>query len=234
MISLIHPSRSRPEQAYNAAVYWLNMADDQHDIEYQISLDWSDPLLGEYQSLFPDDIMIVSHNQSAIQAANVGGKHAQGDIIVLMSDDFRCLKGWDSLILSALQNKSGLLKTFDGTQRWICTLPIYTMDYYQEQGYIYPPQYSHLFPDTHITHVADLKKKLIIRNDIVFNHDHHSKHAGPKDEVTKKADSTWAQGEGEYLKACKAKFGLGNVDIFNLSKEAKEAGHVQWLKKKLR
>jgi aspartyl-tRNA synthetase len=169
-------------------------------------------------------------------AANQGAKHAKGEILVLISDDFDCPKNWDLTIREALKGKSGLLKTYDGVQKWIVTLPIMTRDYYEEQGHIYFPAYHHMFCDTDQTHKADLQRKLIIRNDIVFNHDHYSKKGSnnKKDAVNEKADKTWEQGERVYLKRCSDKFGLGNVDIFNLSKEAKEAGHVQWLKKKLR
>jgi glycosyltransferase involved in cell wall biosynthesis len=231
-ITVIHPSRSRPDYALDTALLWMLNAAERY--EYILSIDESDPYLEEYKSIFPKGTYVVNNNSNAVQAANAGAEKAKGEILVLISDDFDCPKNWDLTIREALNGKSGLLKTYDGVQKWIVTLPIYTRDYYEQQGYVYPPQYVHLFPDTHITHVADLAGKLIIRNDIVFNHDHHSKHQGPKDDVTKKADSTWAQGEHEYLKACRAWSGLGKVDIFNLSKEAKEAGHIQWLKKKLK
>lgn len=231
-ISIIHPSRSRAAHATDTYRHWIQ--NSKQDVEYILSIDSSDPDHEQYYAFMPDTKIVESDNHNVVEAANAGAKHATGEIIVLVSDDFQCFNGWDVAVVRALDGKSGLLKTFDGVQKWIVTLPIMTRDYYEEQGHIYPPQYKHLFPDTHITHVADLKKKLIVRNDIMFNHDHHSKHKSPKDEVTKKADSTWAHGEHEYLKACKAKFGLGSVDIFNLSPEAHRAGHVAWLKKKLR
>jgi hypothetical protein len=204
--------------------------------EYILSIDASDPCLSEYEAIFPKGTYIITDNENVVMAANQGAKHAKGEILVLISDDFDCPKNWDLTIREALKGKSGLLKTYDGVQKWIVTLPIMTRDYYEEQGHIYFPAYHHMFCDTDQTHKADLQRKLIIRNDIVFNHDHYSKKGSnnKKDAVNEKADKTWEQGERVYLKRCSDKFGLGNVDIFNLSKEAKEAGHVQWLKKKLR
>jgi hypothetical protein len=204
--------------------------------EYILSIDASDPCLSEYEAIFPKGTYIITDNENVVMAANQGAKHAKGEILVLISDDFDCPKNWDLTIREALKGKSGLLKTYDGVQKWIVTLPIMTRDYYEEQGHIYFPAYHHMFCDTDQTHKADLQRKLIIRNDIVFNHDHYSKKGSnnKKDAVNEKADKPWEQGERVYLKRCSDKFGLGNVDIFNLSKEAKEAGHVQWLKKKLR
>lgn len=232
MISIIHPSRSRPEQAMNTAVNWSITTADAY--EYILVVDHDDPSLKEYVEGFPPSVVNISHSKNVVQAANYGASLAKGDILVLISDDFECFRGWDLVVKKALEGKSGLLKTFDGVQKWIVTLPIMTRDYYQSQEHIYYPDFGHMFCDTDQTHKADLQKKLIIRNDIVFKHNHHSIKGGVlKDDINRRADSTWQSGERAYLKRCKEKFGLGNIDIFNLSKEAKEAGHVDWLKKKL-
>lgn len=236
-ISIIHPSRSRPEQALDTIVHWLSRISRNFNVEYILSLDSSDPDLGTY-TMFESDsnfpAIVINDNQCLVHAANKAATHSKGDILVLVSDDFKCFKDWDLAIISALDGKSGVLKTFDGVQRYIVTLPIMTRDYYDEQGYIYHPSYRHLFCDTDQTHKADLQKKLIIRNDIVFKHNHYSIGGQPKDEVNKKADLTWAQGEKVYLDRCRNKFGLSNVNIYDLSPEATKAGHVNWLKKKLR
>lgn len=239
-ILIIHPSRSRPDQALTTAVHWLsNITYPQH-WEYIISVDKSDPMLSEYEkwgivSGGQNQRMIINDNKNIVEAVNVAAKVSWGDIIIVISDDFVCFKGWNVAITEALQGKSGVLKTFDGIQKWIVTLPIMTRDYYDEQGHIYYPRYEHMFSDSDMTHKADLEKKLIIRNDIVFHHNHYSIKGGqPKDEVNKKADLTWAQGEKVYLDRCRNKFGLQGVNIYDLSPEASKAGHVNWLKKKLR
>lgn len=238
-ISILHPSRSRPNQALSTIIHWLSNTSGMILWEYILSVDSNDPYLNEYNSLsIPNNNhirMIVNDNQNIVHASNKAANDCHGDIIVLASDDFTCFKDWDLAIIKALEGKSGVLKTFDGVQRWIVTLPIMTRDYFDEQGYIYHPSYQHCFCDTDQTHKADLQKKLIIRNDIFFKHNHHSTKGGqPKDEVNKKADLTWAQGEKVYLDRCRNKFGLQGVNIYDLSPEASKAGHVNWLKKKLR
>lgn len=232
-ISIIHPSRSRAAHATDTYRHWIQ--NSKQDVEYILSIDSSDPDHEQYYAFMPDTKIVESDNHNVVEAANAGAKHATGEIIVLVSDDFQCFNGWDVAVVRALDGKSGLLKTFDGVQKWIVTLPIMTRDYYEAQGYIYHPDYAHMFCDTDQTHKADLEKKLIIRNDIVFTHNHYSIRGGfKKDAVNVKADTTWAQGERVYLQRCREKFGLGSVDIFNLSPEAHRAGHVAWLKKKLR
>lgn len=232
IISVIHPSRSRASQAKATINHWLSSLSGLYEVEYILSVDSDDPQLDEYLNL-SCDIIVVSKNQNLVQASNSAAKETRGDIIVLVSDDFTCFKNWDEAIVKAMEGRSGVLKTNDGIQRWIVTLPIFTRDYYESQGYIYHPGFSHMFGDTYMTHKADLEKKLIIRNDIVFLHNHYSKKGGAKkDALNVKADATMAEGEKVYMDHVLNKFGL-NVDVMNLSREAHQAGHVNWLKKRL-
>lgn len=237
-ISILHPSRSRPEQAAISGE-WMASIRGTENWEYILSLDSTDIKLDSYFKFgstkkYLNAQAIINDNSNIVDAVNNAAKVSSGDIIIVISDDFLCFPGWNVAITEALKGKSGVLKTYDGIQKWIVTLPIMTRDYYESQGYIYHPSYFHMFSDSDQTHKADLQKKLIIRNDIVFKHNHYSIGGQPKDEVNKKADSTWAQGEKVYLQRCKEKFGLGNVNIYDLSPEATKAGHVAWLKKKLR
>lgn len=230
-ISIIHPSRSRPEIALQTALEWVKSIGPV-SWEYILSVDESDPELLKYQQLF-SQLAIVNDNHNLVEAANAGAKQAKGDILILISDDFRCFDNWGPRIVEALKDKSGVLKTFDLVQRWIVTLGIMTRDYYEEKGYFYNPNYEHLFVDTHMTHEAELEGKLIVRNDIVFKHEHYSVKGGTtkKDAVNIKADSTWAQGEKVYLDACRNSFYMDSKpDIFAISHKP----HIDWLKKKLK
>jgi glycosyltransferase involved in cell wall biosynthesis len=236
-ISILHPSRNRPYQALQTMVHWLGLHSRTTLWDYILSVDSDDPKLTEYDAFEMKSggqnmRMIVNDNKNLVEAANQAAKHIYGDIVILISDDFKCFKDWDLVIINALKEKSGVLKTFDGVQRYIVTLPIMTRDYYDEQGYIYYPGYQHMFCDTDQTHKADLQKKLIIRNDIVFKHDHYSKGGQKKDAVNMKADKTWGQGERVYLNRCRNKFGLNVRSVYDLSPQAKISGHVNWMKKK--
>lgn len=230
-ISIIHPSRARSQQALETVRQWQENISGLHEVEYILSVDSDDLHLDDYIN-FPVDMVVVSHNKNLVQAANAGAKESSGDILVLVSDDFESFLGWDVAIVKAMEGRSGVLKTFDTVQKWIVTFPVMSCDYYDEQGYFYYPEGKHLFVDTLMTHKADLEKKLIIRNDIVFKHNHYSVKGGKmKDAVNIKADSTWESGEKLYLDWCREM--SKKTDIFNLSKEANQAGHVNWLKKKL-
>ena len=215
-IHIIHASRARASQAERTYRNWSNymVFGDSYTIAIEAD-NWSD-----YRNL---PVLIVP-SKTAISAYNLAAKELQGkfkenDIIIALSDDFPMPCDLD-LIRDAVDTDK-LLKTYDGVQNWIVTLPIMGVGYYKSKGYIYPPQYSHMFADTHITHEADIQGKLQFRNDIVIKHEHYSIGGVVKDLLNERNDGTWKKGMDEYLKWAKAK-------PLPTSKEAQP--HVNWMK----
>lgn len=196
MISIIHPSRSRPEQAYQTAINWLGNAGC--DCEYILSLDDDDRLLQEYGFATLFSRTMVNPNRSAIDAINIAAKVSQGDIIVVISDDFDCPPHWGKKIIDAtLGMKDWIMKTPDGIQKRIITLPIMDRVYYERFGYIYNPAYKHMWADTEMTDVAERTGRLIKAN-IPFVHNHYSIGKSEKDEVNIRADATYEDGRSIY------------------------------------
>jgi glycosyltransferase involved in cell wall biosynthesis len=216
-ISLIHPSRGRAEKAFETYINWLQKAYNISNIEHIISIDFDDNEVNKYIVNYansPKTNVVISNNNNLVEAANNGVKKCTGDLIILISDDFDCLENWDLLLLDAIKDKQDfVLKTFDGIQKWIVTLPIMDRVYYEKQGYIYHPEYQHMFCDTDMTHKASLEGKLIIRNDLVFTHNHYSIGKSEKDCINTKADLTFQQGEKVYLERVKNNFGLKKEKI---------------------
>lgn len=214
LISIIHPSRSRPDMARNTAQKWLERAGMR--VEYILSVDIDDPYIYDYSGMFTNNIDVsvqVNLNKSAIEAINVAAKKVNGDLIVVVSDDFDCPDKWAVDLLSSLKDKSDfIVKTQDGLQDWIITLPILDKEYYNRFGYVYPPHISHMFADTWMTHVADLTGRKITLP-IKFPHFHYSTGKTKKDAVNVKADSTWSDGESKYLEGVRNNFGLDTDDI---------------------
>ena len=162
MISLLHPSRGRSFKAFATYESWINKSSGKYTIEHILSVDTDDHELDSYHTLFRHSKLVVAPNHNLVEATNVGAKECTGDIIVLLSDDFECFPNWDIEIVKAFEGKSGyVLKTNDGNDAWIITLPIMDMAYYKSKGYIYNPIYTHLFSDTEYTHVAELEDRTI-------------------------------------------------------------------------
>ncbi len=202
-ISIIHPSRSRSAIANKVRAEWLDKADG--NIEYLFSLDYDD-----MQATLYDGECIFNKNRSAIDAINRGAEHVQGDLLIVVSDDFSCPKHWDSLLIWALQGKSDYcVKTKDGLQPTLMTLPIMDRVYYERFNYIYYPDYKHMFCDQEMTAVAHMLGKAVTL-DLEFTHNHFSTGRFKKDAITVRNNATWVQGETLFNHRLKTNFGIEN------------------------
>jgi len=210
MISIIHPSRSRPDKAYATARKWLDNAGC--DVEYILSLDDDDNsdyhfrfgqvLYGVYSRIENETgkwpHVIRNKNRSAIDAINNAAKVATGNILIIISDDFDCPQMWGKNIIDATVGmRDWIMKTPDGIQKRIITLPIMDRVYYERFGYIYHPDYRHMWADTEMTDVAERTGRLI-KSNIPFVHNHYSIGKSEKDEVSIRADATYEPGRLIY------------------------------------
>ena len=213
MISIIAPSRKRVKKSTETIHNWINSASDIHNIELIVSCDSSDDKLQDYKevyshTVFKNNPVIVNNNKSAVEAINNAARVATGDIFIVVSDDTESFSGWDAALLKEVQGKTDwILKTQDGIQKWIITFPVMDRTYYNRFGYIYHPDYLHMFCDTELTCVADITRRKITSN-LLFPHKHYSITKETPDEINKKADATWAQGEKLFLERYKRNFDL--------------------------
>jgi hypothetical protein len=227
MISLIHPSRSRPETARAKSIDWI-LKSGTTEIEYFCSVDSDDPKIETYKSLFQDKALLINENRSAIDAINIAAQKSYGDILIVMSDDFDCNFEWAKHLLWHTEHRTDwIAKTPDGIQKWIITLPIMDRIYYNRFGYIYYPEYRHMFCDTEMTCVADLLQRKITL-DIPFKHNHYSTGATKKDSVSERADSTWGQGEALFIERARK-----NFDLIDPPGKIMDEAYNNWIRRKL-
>lgn len=203
MISIIHPSRGRPEKSVATIDKWISMADN--PIEIWASLDEDDLKLYEYQKHYHEPI--IGHNKTAVEAINraAGYSHHQStsDIFVVVSDDTDCFPSWDTALLKAVEGKEDyLLKTKDGIQDYIVTMTVMDREYYRRDEYIYHPDFKHQFADTYLTCVADIRGRLI-KSDLEFKHNHYSVLKETPDALHKRNDDTWKEGQKTFVKLMK-------------------------------
>ena len=149
-ISILHPSFKRPRLAKECYDLWMNNAEHKQDIEYILCLSQKDPHLAEYMEIFRETnaLRIVIEDNGLVKQVNRAAEESTGNLIVAVSDDFVCPEWWDTLLLHSLQDKSDyIVKTQDGLQPWIITLPIMDRAYYNRIGHIYAPAYNHMYGD---------------------------------------------------------------------------------------
>lgn len=225
-ISILHPTRERPQKSMETIKRWLARS-GVDSVETIVSVDENDPRLSRYRQLY--STLLINPNRSAVDAVNRAAENATGRIMIVVSDDTDCPSNWGRLILNATKGKKDfVLKVYDGTQNWLVTQPILDRVYYERFGYVYNPAYLHQFADTEFTHVADILKRIIWRNDLLFPHRHYSVLKQRPDALYRRNDATWNQGKRIYLRRCKEKFGLGAVNIYKLSAQGHQ--HIRWMK----
>ena len=215
-ITIIHPSRQRPEMALQTKKNWMQNAIHKSSIEYILSIDNNDPTLYDYNWMFSheyDTKIKYNNNWSAMEAINVVAPQSIGNLIVVVSDDFDCFEGWDEYLLSHLQGDSDyIVKTSDGYMNsdWLITLPIMDRAYYNRFGYVYHPEYKHMWSDTEMTTVGHMLGKIVdLQNsNAVFKHRHYTINEMQKDAVNEKNDATWNQGKSLFLERFDKDFDL--------------------------
>lgn len=231
-ISIIHPSRSRPQQAHATYKKWMSSAKNSSDIQYIVSIDSLDHEWVEYinnffynnawhtvpelgrQVLYDKNLFVVKeYNDSAIDAINTAVKECSGDLLIVVSDDFDCPFHWDVALLEMLNGKEDfLVKTRDGIQKTLITLPIMDRKYYNRFGYIYNPEYKHMFCDQEMTAVGHLLGR-VIELPITFPHNHYTTNKTRKDHINEKNDATWNQGKEVFQRNMQNNFGIENPVI---------------------
>lgn len=213
-ISIIHPSRGRVVMSNETISKWIISASKTIPIEYILSVDETDPELNSYINGFEalrillansnvSLSIIINLNNTAIEAINVAAKQTVNDLIIVVSDDFDCFQNWDLFLQEKLAGKSDyIVKTSDGIQPILITLPIMDRVYYNRFGYVYYNEYKHMFCDTEMTDVGHILGRVVDlqSNDHKFIHKHYIAGHMQKDAINIKNDATWNQGENIYRK----------------------------------
>lgn len=215
-ISVIHPSRSRSEIAIKVLLNWYHKAE--YEFEYILAIDSDDPQLRQYTNHLGrfdreyevQSKCIIGDHGSAIHAINEAAKHATGDIIIVISDDFDCPIGWDSLLIKSLEGKEDFcVKTKDGIQPVLMTLPIMDRKYYERFGYVYHPDYTHMYSDQEMTAVAHMLGRNL-NVDLLFPHLHYSTGKFAKDDISIRNDSSYKSGRLVFNGRARSNFGIAN------------------------
>lgn len=193
-ITLLHPSRGRPEKAFDTYNNWMSKRKYKDmDIQYSLSLDTSDPTVERYKQLFPQDyynFIYVNDNKSVVEATNHAAhwfNGASNDLMIYLSDDFDCPQDWDYLILREFLSfrTPMLLKVDDCLQPFptaVVTIPIMNRAFYLRVGYFWYPEYKSMFCDedlywtasgyptfnVHARSVFELHRHLISKHEHIF------------------------------------------------------------------
>lgn len=207
-ISLIHPSRGRPDKARQTRKDWFfNLTNGDYEIEHILSLDFSDTCVSKYESLFKflaDTKIIIGTNDNVVEATNRAAKMATGDILVYLSDDFKCPLNWDKSIVEWFKDITSprLLKVDDCYQAMdkdVLTIPIMNRRLYERLGYFFHPGYKSMWVDCDLYHVVKNNNWLKIAPELKFPHEHHVNGFCNNDETYQRSNLNWETGKKLYI-----------------------------------
>lgn len=206
LISLIHPSRGRAIKSLKTCDEWIGNAG--LDVELILSTDNGD--MYNHTSLeeaYPWVSLnhIVNDNTSVVEATNHAAKEAKGDILIYLSDDFKCPDNWGNLILKEFEGVTEpmLLKVDDCLQKFdvpVLTIPIMNRALYERLGYFWHPEYKSMFVDEDLYWTARKLGALKFAPHLKFEHQHVSVGKAEDDETYRNSAKNWDQGKAVFAK----------------------------------
>lgn len=203
-ITLLHPSRGRAEKAKQTFDFWKEQSSGRVFIEHILSIDDDDIQTQKYIQGFPDSIVLINKNTCVVDATNVAAKVATGDILIYLSDDFKCPKNWDLEIIALLGLETPfLLKVDDCLQKFevkVLTIPIMNKALYNVLGYFWHPGYKSMFVDEDLYWTCSENNWLIFADSLKFPHEHPANGKAVNDETYRRSAANWDQGKEMFAK----------------------------------
>lgn len=208
MISLIHPSRLRPDKSFHNASKWLNLAKTK--CQLILAIDSDDPTAPRYKELYntlhdSEHEIGILHDKhlSVVHATNMAAAKSTGDILIYLSDDFDCPNDWQWLVLNEFEKYSGptLIKVDDCLQRFdvpVLTIPMMNRELYDKLGYFFHPGYKSMFVDEHLYWRTQRLKALRFAPQLKFEHKHVSVGKAQDDETYRRSAANWDQGKALF------------------------------------
>jgi hypothetical protein len=195
-ISIIHPTRGRPEQAAVVRKMFLDNAKNPERIEHIFGLEADSPdfpILGRFRHATSPAGNLAQTN--CVAAANAAARASTGDILIYAQDDLAPPPlHWDEAIVQALGGdvrRPAMVSIGDGVRddELLCT-PCLTRPAVEALGYdggLYFDGYRSMFADTELTWRA-FKNKWLVPSGLVIRHLHPTA-GGPDHETTARSNS---------------------------------------------
>lgn len=211
LISLIHPSRGRAEKAFSTAWEWMNNAGVV--VDYILSIDDSDLSAHSYENKFLTKHKVKRDNKSVVEATNHAAQESKGDILIYLSDDFKCPDNWGQLILKEFEGVTEpmLIKVDDCLQPFhvpVLTIPIMNRALYEKLGYFWHPGYKSMYCDEDLYWTAKKLGALKLCPHLKFEHQHVSVGKAQDDDTYRRSAANWDQGKALFAKRKAAGFPL--------------------------
>ena len=194
-ISVLVPSRNRPQGLKELCESLFTHADDPNQIEVIVYFDLDDSHISECLEYFNElstrytnPVKVITGPKLVLSDyPNKLLKLASSDIFMNLGDDMRCrTQGWDSEIIKAMNShpdKINFVYIDDGY--WgpnLATHHIIHRNYVECLGYFYPPFFDFGYSDTWMFQVAQSVGRIQFLP-LLFEHMHYSMGKGEMDQT---------------------------------------------------
>ena len=184
MFSILHTS-ARPDKW--RAVYddWMSKAVHPEDAEYVLCVDprWGFELDPEKYSTPLDNVHVVVNNlrRCYVDGVNIAAKVSTGRVLIVNADDQFACQNWDEELLREFEHLypntiDFVIEVSTGTPdehaRGIMVMPILSRARYEQQGFVFYPEYESMFADNDFCQSARQDALVIDARHLVFPHIH--------------------------------------------------------------
>ena len=179
LISVLHPSRGRFEQAQTA---WFNMKSamtTEVDVEHILCVEADER--GKYWKQG-----VVNAGNTMVDALNTAFAHSEGQIIVTLFDDITYPDGWDEMLLDRYQE--GKLYRIGGHSRGLQIVCAGCRSVFDRWDYVYYPGYISMYADNEYQAHGELTGKFIDA-DFAVEHAHPTSGTAEWDETYRRQNS---------------------------------------------
>lgn len=188
-ISLLCPTRDRPEKALRLALSILETATHPQRVEILFYLDSDDPSTEDYLSKFRTHQQqlsrflrcpfIIGDPISISKSWNELASRSQGDILIMAADDQTYdTPGWDVRLDAEIQKfPDNIFCMWFNDGHWgekLCTFPIVSRRWYTTLGYFTTGMFECLYDDLWIMDIGRILGRLHYIPDILTEHYHWS------------------------------------------------------------
>jgi hypothetical protein len=182
LFSILHTS-ARPDKW--RAVYddWMSKAVHPEDVEYVLCIDprwgFSTTDMTPYDTPL-DNIHVVQNTMRRcyVDGVNIAAKASTGSVLIVNADDQFACDGWDecALPLRPRPGDSFVIEVSTGTpdehERGVLVMPVLSRARYEQQGYVFYPEYESMFADNDFCEAARQDGVVIDARRLMFPHRH--------------------------------------------------------------
>jgi hypothetical protein len=181
-ISIVHPTRGRPEQAARVRKQWLDAAQNPERIEYIYGFSPDDEetagILSRFRHATSEPGHLEQVGGTLVQNLNAATRASTGHIILFVQDDLHCPLHWDAQIEAALAghlDRPAALQIRDGyrTDDLLITFCVTrpTLDLFGFDGGLVCPEYHGVFCDNDYTRLVQ-QHGILVPSEITLRHEH--------------------------------------------------------------